>query len=196
MKRQVVSFAFGLLSSVVLAQNIVTDVQVYSPKISISISDGTNNFSGIIGIQAEASIIKNTTALVGIGIDSWGPKTSVGVRYYKNYPKGIYFGLSFSSLFAWNSSGAYTTSTSDPNNSQEIDYIEKNVQTINPTIGYNWNLGKRMRFYLELGYSIPLQVRPYTVTYHKYPLTESDQLTLDSMTPGGFVTGWGFTIGF
>jgi hypothetical protein len=197
MKRQIVSLLFGVLSIVVFSQNIDKNVPPFTPVINVGVSSGSNNFTSYAGLLAEVHVIKNLTALGGVGIGPWGVKTSVGARYYKEYAKGIYFGLSYSSC-AGKNNDTLTLETFMPDTivNQDVILNLKKAKTVNLSIGYCWRIMKRSRFYLELGYSIPLNQEPYEIVTEGIYLTESGKQNIEGLAPGGFILGWGFIIGF
>jgi hypothetical protein len=197
MKWQFVFLLFAASTAVTFSQNNDSNIQRYLPIVNIGLSSGSNNFTSYIGLLAEVNPVKNTTILGGVGYGPWGVKSSVGMRYYHKYPKGIYCGLSFSSCAGRNNDTlSLETFISDSVKNQDVILNLKKARTLNLTLGYDWQFWKRFRFFVELGYSIPLQKDPYEIISKGIVLTESGKQSIYQMEPGGYIFGWGLTVGF
>jgi hypothetical protein len=196
MKWQFVLLLIVVLCVPSVAQNNNSDLEKSFPKISLAVSNGSNNFTSWIGLMAEVSPIKNIAALGGIGYGPWGVKSSVGLRYYQKYAKGIYYTLSFSSCNGKkNDTLSLETYNSNTIKTQDVILDLNKVRTLNLSIGYSWQLSKSLRFTLDLGYSLPLNVNAYEIKTKDIVLTESSKQSIDYMAPGGFIFGVAFSIG-
>jgi hypothetical protein len=187
---------FVVTSTLAFSQNETKSPVNTFPQINIAFSSGSNNFTSYLGFLTEVNLIKNTSVLGGFGIGPWGLKSSVGVRYYNKYPKGIFYGLSFSSCKGRiNDTLNLETFRSDSVVTQKVLVDLKKAHTINLELGYSWQLSKVLRFTLDLGYSIPLNVNPYRIKTEGIVLTESGKQSIDYIEPGGFIFGVAFSIG-
>jgi hypothetical protein len=167
---------------------------VIIPKTFLGPSVGINNISGVIGFLAEVNIVKNVSLTGGVGIGAWGYKASLGGRYYRNYPKGVFYGLGIST--ATGGKDQEIELTVEPNNEKQTVTMDLDqVYNVNLSIGYQFRIGKKARFNFEVGYSAALQNEPYEVTTPGVQLTKESRQVMDFMSPSGLIFGLAFTFG-
>jgi len=170
--------------------------EMYIAKTYLGPSIGINNISGMIGFLAEVNIVKNVTLTGGLGMGAWGYKASLGGRYYRNYPKGIFYGLGIST--ATGGKEVEVDLNVEPDNRKETVKMDLDqVFNVNLSLGYQFRLGKRARFNFEVGYSVPLQDEPYKVSNSNsnFVLSSDGKKAMDFSTPGGLILGIAFTFG-
>lgn len=168
---------------------------VYIPAGFIGISTGINNINGLLGINAEALIFRNFTLGGAAGLGLWGYKFSAAGRYYLNYPKGVYFGLAYSTCTGQEEIYLGLETTDDPGGTSQVLMNLTRAQTLNIMSGIQWRFGKRFRMGLEYGYALPLQEQAWEVVSEEVELTDTSEQTLNFLTPGGIIIGFGISFG-
>lgn len=170
-----------------------TEVTEYVPKAFLGTSTGFNNMNGMLGITGEIQLVKNVSVFGAAGFGGWGTKATAGVKYYRNFPYGTHFGMSYSGAGGFKDFKT-TLDTETPGGKKEVTMDLEKAHNINLVIGYNWRLFKRGRFHLEFGYSVPLEDKPYTITSGDV-LSEEGEMAMNFITPGGLIMGIGFSVG-
>jgi len=162
------------------------------PRFYLGLGTGINTYTGLAGLSGNYIIDGKLFVQAGLGISSWGVRTSIGLRYDQSYRNGFTYGINLV-----NSSGIpdidfelETTSGS----TQNVNMLLERTNTINLKAGYNWWLGKNNTFYINLGYSIALKRQPWTVKDGS-SLSATSQQVLELVAPGGIILGFGFTFG-
>jgi hypothetical protein len=168
--------------------------QEKKPVIYVGLSTGINNFNGMVGGFLELHPANKITLAGGLGLGFWGYKATGGLRYYKNYPKGIYYCGSFS---VHSGLKDFEFVQDDNYGNTQTIFIDLNpVYTANLTIGYQLGLWENLvRINFEGGYAIALTTDYYEVKSGGQ-LTETSKQAFDLMTPGGIVLGIGASFGF
>jgi len=165
-------------------------------KAYAGMSTGINNFNSVFGVFAEYNIINNITINGGVGLGMWGTKASLGVKFYKNYPRGAYYGLSASGL----SGGLNDTimaKTVGTEERIEVVFQQKQSRTLNFTVGYYWVLSEgKIRLHFEGGYSFPLVKKSWEILTPNIRLTKDEETLRNFWSPGGIVLAFGTTFGF
>ncbi len=162
------------------------------PQFYLGIGTGINSYTGLAGISANLIIDNKLFAQGGIGLSSWGFRTSIGLRYDQSYRNGFTFGVNYI-----HSSGVPEIELELENSNggtKEVSMQLKSVGAINLKTGYNWWIGKRTIFNLNVGYSIPLQSEPWIVTDGS-TLSPTSQEVLKLIAPGGILLELGFSFG-
>lgn len=160
-------------------------------KTFLGVASGLENFTGLLGPSLEVNVSGGFSVYGGIGLGSWGYKMSGGLKYYSDYPYG----------WAWCLSVSHATGLRDFETELETQSGRRLVlidllpcQTLNLTAQHHWRLGKKNRFNLEFGYSIPLTYDAYTIKDGSV-LTDPSELALRILQPGGLMIGIGFSFG-
>jgi hypothetical protein len=166
----------------------------YIPGGFIGTGTGINNFNGILGLTAEALILRNITLAGAAGIGAWGYKFSIAGRYYLNYPKGVLFGLGYSSCTGLKNM-EIELDTDVPGGNERVIVDLNRASTLNLTSGIQWRFGKRFRMGLEYGYAIPLQTLAWELVTENVVLSDASEQALDITTPGGIIIGFGISFG-
>ncbi len=200
MKRSILSYIVLFLLFVLLLKGSLFG-QEHTPAINIGASSGSNNFTSYIGVLGEAKIIKNLTGLAGVGYGYWGVKGSFGLRYYQNYPKGVYYGLSFSVVSGKDDDTLRLETANNlthlPQGKQLVEFNLKQTQTINLSVGYSFRISKVIRLFIETGYSIPLKSDAFEIKDPQgVSLTEASKQVIYQYEPSGLIFGWGIVAGF
>jgi len=165
------------------------------PRFYLGLGAGVNNYVGIIGIGAEVRTVDTLLVRLGVGIGTWGTKFTIGLRYEMHHTSGWVFGLSYSSC-----SGLSNFKTSlqvDSANTTTMKNVTLDLNTtgvINLTATYNWVFHRRNKFFLEFGYSVPLQSNPYTVEDGSV-LTSQSEAVMSLLEPHGVIVGVGVMFG-
>lgn len=166
----------------------------HSPAIYITTSTGINNNTGLLGFSFDVPISSNVVLDGGVGAGTWNAKVYAGVKYYlKPHQRGFAFGTGLTYC-----SGLYddqhTLNTIYGNESIEYN---KNPQTNILFAAYKyWTLGQKYnRFYVELGWSVPLTGGDKITQLSGDPITSNDHSNLAFWAPGGLILAAGFSFG-
>lgn len=182
--------------SLIHAQNTETSSAMDNPfpKFNLGISTGINNFNGLLGFNAEYNLIDKVSFMGGAGIGSWGTKLSGGARFYKHYPKGFIYTVSFSSCSGIDNVPIELETSSG--NTEEVEIKMNRANTLNFTIGGIWTVGKgTTRFHFEGGYGLPLEAQPWEIITTGIQLSETGEAVMNMMSPGGLIITLGITFG-
>ncbi len=167
----------------------------HCPSSYISLGTGINNNTGLLGVSFDVPIVRYASIEGGAGISSWGYKIAISGKYYLDAcHRGWAFG------------GGVTYNTGLKNYQQNLETVTGNVEqvslTLNPqtnaflAVHRYWNLGKQYnRIYLELGYSVPLSYGNKYTQISGYPLSDNSKTTMNLISPGGLIIGFGFSFG-
>ncbi len=166
------------------------------PKFYIGIGSGINSYTGIIGIGADVRIYKSLLVKGGIGIGSWGAKTTIGLRFERKTTKGWVLGLAY----------AHCTGLKDYSTVLPVDSAGKTVNkevlvdllpasSINASASYQWVLGRHAKVFMEFGYAAAIEKDPFVVKDGSI-ITNDASATLNALTPGGLIIASGFMFGF
>ena len=208
MKKTILTLFIGLLSFYTYGQsNDGTETKEHHhkekknepkskcPAFFIAVSTGLNNNTGIIGATIDVPVSPHFSVEGGAGIGSWGEKLYVGGKYFL---KPCHLGWAFGTGIT------YSTGLKDFNENMEtIDGDTEPVELqLNPQANLllaayrYWNLGKgRSRFYIELGYSIPLMGTDRFDQIAGTPIDDNSVHTLNLISPGGLIAAIGFSFG-
>jgi hypothetical protein len=162
-------------------------------KTNLAISTGVNNINGFLGANFELNLLPKVSAIAGVGIGGWGTKLSIGARFYKQYNKGLIYGISYSTMSGGDVTQELETSTGSK---QKVDLKYERTGTINLTIGKAIPVGKKSnRFYFEGGYAIATDAEPYKVLTPGIELSDDSKAAMRISSPGGLILGLGFSFG-
>jgi hypothetical protein len=167
-----------------------TDVKY--PGVFVGLSAGINHHAGLLGLSLDVNVVKNLSLFGGVGVGGWGYKTSVGLKYYKQYPYGVsYFGgLSHASGMKDFETELETSSGSK----EKVKLDLFGINNLNLGMGYVWKVGNNMRFGLDFGYSICLSQKKYEVKSGQ-TLSSNAEKVMDILVPGGLILGLAFNFG-
>jgi len=158
---------------------------------------GWNGYVGL-GMRMDYRIIKFCSVNAGLGRGLWGWRMSSGLRFYKNYPFGMAFGLGIAynmgvkglerKLEIVDNAGSETK--------EELLIDFNSVTTINASFLYSWSVGKSGKFYIEVGYAFQLQSERYSYELEgnegNIQLTDDSKDDLDFLHPGGPIISLGY----
>ena len=162
----------------------------------VSVCSGINSNTGVFGIQIEQKIAEHLAVYMGAGMGTWGTKVTVGTRYYFTHPLGSAFSFSLT-----NASGELSSKDNLKviENGQEVKkviyYNAKPISLINFSWLKYWQMGKKSRFNIEVGYCISLSPTPelnYSLKDATVQLTDQSKQTIAMRQPGGVLIGFGF----
>ncbi|GAB3342077.1 hypothetical protein GCM10027429_31330 [Marivirga atlantica] len=163
------------------------------PVLYLGIGTGTNSYTGLLGGSINYRVQNKLFIQAGLGLSTWGYRSSIGLRYDRGYDKGFTFGLGVA-----NSSGVNNilleleTANGDI---RELDMKFYGAFTLNIKAGYNFKVGNNGTFYINLGYAVPFEQQPWNVK-DGTSLSVTSQQVLEILAPGGLIFGTGFTVGF
>lgn len=168
----------------------------------INFAGGFNTINGLGGVQVEYFVSRRTSVIGGGGLGSWGIKTGVGSRFYLNDHAGAAFGCYYT--FA---SGIDQVKLQDVEvinaqgipETRSVDLRLLRLHAINLSMLYVFPLGKHHnRFFVEYGYSIPLQGKRDRHYQLKEPLIldKSTREVLRLLQPGGLTFSLGLSFPF
>ena len=169
--------------------------QLLSPAVYITTSTGINNNTGLLGFSFDVPVSSNVVIDGGVGASTWNSKVYAGVKYYlKPHQRGFAFGTGLT----------YCTGLYDDKHTLQTIYganepieYNKNPQTNILFAAYRyWTLGRKYnRFYLELGWSVPLTGGDKITQLNGYPITANTRSNLAFWAPGGLILAAGFSFG-
>jgi len=165
------------------------------PSFYINTSTGINNNTGLLGLSFDVPVAKYFSVEAGAGISTWGYKfAALGKYYLQPGHRGWAFGAGI------------THSTGLQNTQQNLQTVDGNTEEVglnlNPQTNVflaayrYWNLGKRYnRFFLELGWSIPVSGGDKFDQVSGTQITSTSVSTMNLLSPGGLIIGAGFSFG-
>lgn len=150
--------------------------------IYLGLSTGMNNFNSALGLTASVRLKEKLFARFGAGVGGWGQKFSIGIKYDLKRDMRYTKGWSFAIGYSHNTQPNWYDSSVRPLSADAI-----NLSTI-----YTKFRGRKKSFYVEVGYSIPLQQQPWIVLN---PIDQYEIASLRLGQPGGLIIGLGFNFG-
>ncbi len=165
------------------------------PSFFIALSTGWNNNTGIVGVNAEVPVSQHFSVDGGVGISTWGEKLYGGAKYFL---KPCHFGWAFGS--------GITYSTGLKNFDDNLPTIDGSTEPVelqlNPQVNLMfaayryWALGRnKSRFYIELGYTVPLNGSNRFTQTAGTPIDDVSVETIKILSPGGIIVAVGFSFG-
>ena len=159
------------------------------PASFIGLSTGINNYVGLAGVNVEVGIANNVSGYAGVGLGSWGIKSTAAVNYYaKGYPQGVAYSLGYS----YSTGADNVPLTLETEDNEEVIFNLHPAHALNASLYYHWLLGKIVRIHLQAGYSLQLNPEAYTADVS---LSNDTKMIMQMMQPGGIILGLGFSIG-
>lgn len=162
-----------------------------APVCYIGFGLGTNNPSGIIGFDFSVVLDPQVTLDGGAGTSTWGNKLYVGAKYYLKTPQrgwGFGGGLTFNSGNENVKMRAHTV-----NGVREVTLVFKPQTNIYVAATHYWTIGRKYnRFFMELGYSVPVSTPQYDQLYGP-ALSSRGNRIIKILEPGGIVAALGFS---
>lgn len=165
--------------------------------VFIGVGTGFNANSGGLGVQLELPVASQLSFLGGVGIGSWGAKTSLSLNYHFN-PSGI--GGAIGVGFAHGSGLTETTPidvTFKDDTESEVKFRLKPSSGINLMYHYTWQLGTKNKLVFTTGITAPLATDRFEViddTEGKELNNETKQ-KINALAPGGLIIGLTFMFG-
>lgn len=164
----------------------------------LTISGGINSNTGLVGMQFEQKISEPFSIYAGAGLGTWGYKLSAGTRYYLGGAIGSAFGFGIAHATGVEGvSGKFDVIENNQTVSKDITYDLKPISLLHVSWLRYWTMGKRNRFNIELGYSLPLFSSPesnYSVPSN-VTLDKTSKDVLAFVQPGGITISLGFNFG-
>jgi hypothetical protein len=155
----------------------------------LGLGSGMNNISSAFGLTFEQPFSKNVSAKIGAGVGLWGYKFGFSGRFYREYAKSWAFGVGYSTASGVGEfETELETTTSGAGNTEIVKMKLGRAHAIDLTASRGW--GNKVKFNLELGYSVAVNSTPFTVTNNKQ-LTDIGQTVLKWFAPGGLIVGIG-----
>ena len=165
------------------------------PSFFIALSLGLNNNTGIVGVNADIPVSNHFSVDAGIGFSTWGGKFYGGAKYFL---KPCHYGWAFGSGITYN-----TGIKNFDDNLPTIDGATEEVELqLNPQVNLvfaayrYWALGRnKSRFYIELGYSLPLLGSDRYTQTAGTPINDVASESIKLISPGGLIAAIGFAFG-
>jgi hypothetical protein len=164
------------------------------PSFSIGLGLGINNYTGLFGVSTGIKIAEKLSLRGGLGIGMWGAKYTIGLKYNMRNNGGWSYGIGYS--YCSGSDNMEMPSYDDNGNKTDKKYTIKllSASTVDFTATRSWKIGRRNTFYLDMGYAIALNNKPWKFVTGN-PMTEFDESVYQIYSPGGLIFGFGFTFG-
>lgn len=163
------------------------------PVCYIGFGSGLNNTCGILGFDLNIALAPHVSLDAGAGTSTWGNKLYVGAKYYLNAPQR---GWAFGGGLTFNSGIENMKLTTETvNGKREVILNLKPQNNIYLATYKYWKIGRRYnRFFITMGYSVPLRGDKFEQTYGPQ-LTDVGERVIKILSPGGLMLGWGFSFG-
>jgi hypothetical protein len=164
-----------------------------TPNVLIGLGLGINDYG--FGLGLEVPIMKNLSVYADLGVGGWGRKACFGANYhFQQITKGSVISLGIA-----NASGLknyeYEMMVEPDGETQNVKMNLNVLNTVNVKYTYNFKLGKKSKFGLSAGYSVPLSGNNFTVLTPGVKLTKESEAVLNMMQPGGLIFGFRFLFG-
>ena len=162
------------------------------PKSYLGLSIGVNNISGAFGATFEVPIDAHYSGKIGLGLGGWGVKTAIAGKYYADYCTSWSFGAGYSTASGTKGAPLALTTTTN-STSQTIKMNLERTHTIDFVAGKSW--GKKVRFGVELGYSLKVAGGTYAPQDKTIVLSTASTQVLNFLSPHGLIFGLGLSFG-
>ncbi len=159
------------------------------PSSYLGLSGGINNIAGFAGITFETPISENFSGKLGLGVGGWGVKTAIAGKYYKEYASSWSFGAGYSTASGFKDVPLGLTRAATPNTTETIKMTLNRAHMMDLVAGKSW--GRKVKFGIELGYSIKVAGGTYTQTDKSIVLSDVSTKTMNILVPGGLILGMG-----
>ena len=165
------------------------------PVLYITTSTGINNNTGLVGVGIDVPVGQKLLLGAGAGISTWGDKIYIGGKYFLR-----------PGHTGWAFGGGVTHNTGLTNFTDNLETVYGNTEqvTLNLNAQTNvflaayryWSIGRKRinKFYLELGWSVPLTGDRFDQTDGD-PISSNSTATMNLLSPGGIIVGAGFSFG-
>jgi hypothetical protein len=160
----------------------------------INAGTGIDNNCGLIGSGLEFAVNPHFSLGAGGGLSGWGYKAFSEVKYYP----GDDFAGSAIGLGVTHSGGKHNFETELETVSGTTEKVTMDLlpQTNIALQGYKyWKMGYYNRFYISIGYSMPMVKDKYRVVSGE-ALSPVSNAVMQITSPGGIILGFGFSFGF
>ena len=167
----------------------------HCPAIYVTTGTGINSNTGILGFSFDVPVSKNVSIDAGPGTGTWGYKVYAGAKYYlRPCHRGFAFGAGLTYC-----PGVYHDQASMETifgNNEVVTYNKNSRTNMLFAVYKYWSLGKKYnRFYLEFGWSVPLDHTDKITQVDGDPMTSKSLHDLGSTAPGGPIIAAGFSFG-
>ena len=146
----------------------------------------------MLGLLVNFKLIDKLFGQAGIGLGSWGYKTTLGFKY--DFHKGN----------GWSTCIGYSICSGIPEMQMDLELNTGETKTVmldflpvglvDLKLTHNWFIAKRHILFLDLGYSITLDKSPWMIT-DKSKISSLSKRVLYYSSPGGIMLGCGFLFG-
>jgi len=163
-------------------------------RLYFGLGTGIRNHTGMLGTTLEYAFSEKIAALAGIGLGSWGIRSALGLRYYRNYPYGWGFGACLTGSSGIKNAQVKLESVDNSGSvaTRKLVVDLQKASTLNITAFHHWQMGKASRFNLEFGYAFGFQKKPY-VFKDDYQLTPKGTKSMQFVQPDGLLIAVGFS---
>jgi hypothetical protein len=195
MKKLLLLVLFSLALSAKSQEAMPVAIKDTIPFIFVGGGGGINNICGAGGVLISVKASDNFFLRTGFGIGLWGRKFTAGFKYELKTSSSWGFGMSYSSC----------SGVKDFNKNVEVSDSGKTIMkavplqlfrasTINFTTSYKWVFNNKNNFYIDIGWSVPVESDPYIVKDGS-TLTSKGKEAVHLQQPGGFLLGFGILFG-
>jgi hypothetical protein len=157
----------------------------------LGLSSGINNIASLFGLSLEVPFSENMSGKLGVGVGGWGSVIGIAGKYYKQYPVSWSFGVGYSTASGYKEIPLGLTTRLTPNTTEQIKMNADRAHMIDLVTGKSW--GNKVKFNLELGYSIRVNGGAYTTVDKTIVLSETSTTAMNLLSPGGLIIGLGLT---
>ena len=193
MMKNIFTLVFCCVAFTTLATPGYKNRQESCAKFYIGLSTGINNQSGFLGVNFDIPVTTQFSLGTGAGLSSWG---------YKTYGEGRFYFKECNRGWALGAGATYNTGFKDfafdmPTTIGTTEVLLDLEPSANVMFSayHFFNLGRGgHRFYLQLGWSQPLNNTPYTIK-SGHTLTADGETAMNWVAPGGLIFAFGFSFG-
>lgn len=165
------------------------------PFIFVGGGTGINSTTGMLGVLVSVKASDEFFLQAGWGIGGWGRKFSAGFKYELKKTNSWGFGINYSTCSGQDRfNTVLETSDSGKVAMRSVTIQLMRCSNINLITSYKWIFKKHHRFYLDLGYAIPVETEPYRALTNS-TLTSNGKSSLNRRQPGGLIIGFGVLFG-
>jgi hypothetical protein len=162
------------------------------PQVFLGTGTGLSSYNGLLGISTTFALNNRIAFRGGAGLGAWGFKLTGGLKFHKNSLRGWSYGLSYSHYTGIKNMKLVMELGSGDQEEITFDYLP--TGSVNLTMAYSWKVGRKNNFYLEYGYAIATDSKPWKIKDGSV-LSSTSETVMNIVRPGGVILSAGFNFG-
>jgi hypothetical protein len=163
----------------------------------VSLGTGINSPIGMLGADVEFLLQGRYGLTAGIGVGSWGSKTTFTYKQYLGAGlRSINIGYSLAFGINEITTEMHEDFLIDRNEAQDVTFKYLTASTLNISYIRHFHVGSaRSRILLELGYAIQLNQNRYRILTEDIELSDQGKNMMSLLQPGGVILAFRFNFG-